>query len=126
MQWVNVSYATYFNRKRGRRGHLFQGRFKAILIDADEYLKQLSRYIHLNPVRAKMVSNPAEYKWSSYPAFIGKQKKPQLLQTDWLLANFGRNKREAKRNYKDFVEGADLKAIENPNRQVTEGFILNA
>ena len=55
MQWINVSYATYFNRKRGRRGHLFQGRFKEILIDADDYLKHLSRYIHLNPVRAKMV-----------------------------------------------------------------------
>ncbi len=58
MQWINVSYATYFNRKRGRHGHLFQGRFKAILIDADEYLKHLSRYIHLNPVRAKILSKP--------------------------------------------------------------------
>ena len=56
MQWINVSYATYFNWKHGRNGHLFQKRFKAILIDADEYLKHLSRYIHLNPVRAKMVS----------------------------------------------------------------------
>ena len=63
MQWINVSYATYFNRKRGRAGHLFQGRFKAILIDADEYLKHLSRYIHLNPVRAKLVSGPSEYQW---------------------------------------------------------------
>ena len=124
MQWINVSYATYFNRKRGRHGHLFQGRFKAILIDADEYLKHLSRYIHLNPVRAKMVSNPAEYNWSSYPAFIGKQKKPQFLQTDWLLASFGKNKREAIRNYKDFVEGADPKALENPSKQITEGLIL--
>jgi len=51
LQWINVSYALYFNRKRQRSGHLFQGRFKAILIDADEYLKQLSRYIHLHPVK---------------------------------------------------------------------------
>ncbi|MBW2065942.1 MAG: transposase [Deltaproteobacteria bacterium] len=65
MQWLNVSYATYLNRKRGRYGHLFQGRFKALLIDADGYLTHLSRYIHLNPVRAKMVSLPAEYPWSS-------------------------------------------------------------
>ena len=55
VQRVNVSYAAYFNRKRRRRGHLFQGRFKSILVDADEYLKHLSRYIHLNPLRAKMV-----------------------------------------------------------------------
>jgi hypothetical protein len=55
--WINVSYVGYFNRKRQRRGHLFHGRFKSILVDADEYLKQLSRYIHLNPMRAKMWEN---------------------------------------------------------------------
>ena len=124
MQWINVSYATYFNRKRKRHGHLFQGRFKAILIDADEYLKHLSRYIHLNPVRAKMVSSPADFPWSSYPGYIGKKKAPKFLQTDWLLSNFGRNKREARRNYKDFVEGVDANTVENPHKQVTAGFIL--
>ncbi len=124
MQWINVSYATYFNRKRGRAGHLFQGRFKAILIDADEYLKHLSRYIHLNPVRAKLVSGPSEYQWSSYSAFIGKAKKPVFLESDWLLSNFGKNKKVAKKNYKDFVETADYKTLENPSRQVVEGFIL--
>ena len=124
MQWINVSYATYFNRKGGRHGHLFQGRFKAILIDADEYLKHLSRYIHLNPVRAKMASTPSEYKWSSYSAFTGKIKAPQFLEINWLLSNFGKSKKEAQRNYKDFVEGADIKTIENPNKMVTEGFIL--
>ena len=124
MQWINVSYATYFNRKGGRHGHLFQGRFKAILIDADEYLKHLSRYIHLNPVRAKMVSTSSEYKWSSYPAFIGKIKAPQFLEVNWLLSSFGKRKKEARQNYKDFVEGVDIKTLENPNRWVTEGFIL--
>ena len=59
MQWVNVSYATYFNRKRGRHGHLFQGRFKAILIDADEYLKHLPRYIHLKLVSSRGKKSPA-------------------------------------------------------------------
>ena len=62
MKWINVSYAGYFNRKYQRNGHLFQGRFKSILVDADEYLKQLSRYIHLNPVRANIVERPAEYQ----------------------------------------------------------------
>ncbi len=124
MQWINVSYATYFNRKRGRYGHLFQGRFKAILIDADEYLKHLSRYIHLNPVRAKMVSLPAEYQWSSYGAFIGKHRAPRFLETSWLLSNFGRTKKEARGNYRDFVENVDVKALENPSKQVTGGFLL--
>jgi len=124
MQWINVSYAAYFNRKRDRHGHLFQGRFKAILIDADEYLKHLSRYIHLNPVRAKMVSSPAEYLWSSYAAFIGQQKAPQFLETNWLLSSFGKNKKQARRNYQDFVEKVDAKALENPGDQVSEGFLL--
>ena len=124
MQWINVSYATYFNRKRGRYGHLFQGRFKAILIDADEYLTHLSRYIHLNPVRAKMISLPAEYQWSSYGAFIGKNKAPRFLETSWLLSNFGKTKKEGKRNYQDFVEKVDVKALENPSKQVTGGFLL--
>jgi len=124
MQWINVSYATYFNRKRDRRGHLFQGRFKAILIDADEYLKHLSRYIHLNPVRAKMVSSPGVYQWSSYGAFIGKQKPPQFLEINWLLSNFGKNKKQAKRSYQDFVEKVDAKTLKNPSDHVSEGFLL--
>lgn len=124
MQWINVSYATYFNRKRDRHGHLFQGRFKAILIDADEYLKHLSRYIHLNPVRAKMVSSPADYQWSSYGAFIGKQKSPQFLETDWLLSTFGKSRKHARKSYQDFVEKVDAKAIDNPSELVTEGFLL--
>jgi REP element-mobilizing transposase RayT len=124
MQWINVSYATYFNRKRDRHGHLFQGRFKAILIDADEYLKHLSRYIHLNPVRAKMVSSPAEYLWSSYGAFIGQQDTPQFLETNWLLSNFGKHKKQARRSYQDFVEKVDAKSLENPSDQVSEGFLL--
>lgn len=76
IQWVNVSYAAYFNRKRQRRGHLFQERFKSIIVDADEYLKHLSRYIHLNPLRAKMVEQLISYPRSSYPAFAGKEKVP--------------------------------------------------
>ena len=124
MQWINVSYATYFNRKRDRHGHLFQGRFKAILIDADEYLKHLSRYIHLNPVRAKMVASPSDYQWSSYRAFIGKQKLPQFLETDWLLSTFGKNKKQARQSYKDFVENVDAKTLEDPGAQISEGFLL--
>jgi len=66
MRHINGAYTTYFNVKRQRSGHLFQGRYKAILIDIDEYAKELSRYIHLNPVRAKVVEAPEEYDWSSY------------------------------------------------------------
>ena len=71
-----------------------------------------------------MVSAPSEYKWSSYSAFIGKIKAPQFLEINWLLSNFGKSKKAAKRNYKEFVEGVDIKTLENPNRMVAEGFIL--
>jgi putative transposase len=124
MQWLNVSYATYFNRKHRRKGHLFQGRFKAILIDAEAYLKHLSRYIHLNPVRAKIIDTPEQYRWSSYSAFIGKKKSPKFLKTDWLLSNFGNNKKEARKNYKEFIEGVDIKAVKDPSKQLEGGFIL--
>ena len=65
MHHINGAYTTYFNTKRSRSGHLFQGRYKAILLDADEYAKELSRYIHLNPVRAGIVETPDNFKWSS-------------------------------------------------------------
>ncbi|MBI9087452.1 MAG: hypothetical protein JEZ11_27935 [Desulfobacterales bacterium] len=105
-------------------GHLFQGRFKALLVDADEYLKHLSRYIHLNPVRAKMVESASDYPWSSYPFFIGKEKMPKWLAADWLLSQFGKNLRTAKKNDKAFVEGADPGSAENPGKSPAGGFIL--
>ncbi|HDO21625.1 MAG TPA: transposase, partial [Nitrospirae bacterium] len=65
MRHINGAYTTYFNTRRQRSGHLFQGRYKAIVVDADEYAEELSRYIHLNPVRAGIVERPEEYQWSS-------------------------------------------------------------
>lgn len=124
MKWINVSYAVYFNTKRKRHGHLFQGRFKSVLVDADEYLKQLSRYIHLNPVRAKMVESVSDYQWSSYGFFIGKKKSPKWLETDWLLSQFGRNQKEGKKNYKAFVEKVDIESLEDPSNEIVGGFIL--
>lgn len=124
IQWLNVSYAAYYNNKHQRSGHLFQGRFKAILVEADAYLKELSRYIHLNPVRAKIVATPAEYGWSSYPACIGKTKPPAWLETKWLLGCFGKRKKEVIKNYKNFVEDVDIKDLENPNKDAVGGFIL--
>jgi len=124
IQWLNVSYAAYFNRRYRRHGHLFQGRFKAILIEADEYLKPLSRYIHLNPVRTGLVSAPDAYFWSSYRALIGKAKPPSFLEVDWLLSNFGRKKREAMQKYRAFVESVDMRNLKNPYEDATGGFIL--
>ena len=89
LQYVNGAYTTYFNIKRSRSGHLFQGRFKGILVDKDEYCKELSRYIHLNPVRAGMVKAPLEYPWSSYRYYARRDKKPKWLTTEFVLGEFG-------------------------------------
>jgi hypothetical protein len=124
MQWLNVSYATYFNKKRQRSGHLFQGRFKAILVDADAYLEQLSRYIHLNPVQAKIVGTPVEYPWSSFPAFVGNFKKPEWLTTGEILNRFGKRKNTAIKNYRSFVEVFDIAALKDPGKETFGGFIL--
>jgi REP element-mobilizing transposase RayT len=124
IQWVNVAYAGYFNRRHRRTGHLFQGRFKALLIEADEYLIPLSRYIHLNPVRAAIVANPVEYRWSSYAAFVGKAKSPDFLVTDQLLIRFGRSGEEAIRAYRSFVEEVDIQSLRNPAERAAGGFIL--
>jgi hypothetical protein len=74
MQYINTSYTVYYNIKRNRCGHLFQGRYKSIIVDKDNYLLELTRYIHLNPVRAKITNNPLNYKWSSYREYIRKPK----------------------------------------------------
>jgi len=126
IKWINVSYAGYFNRKRQRRGHLFHGRFKSILVDADGYLKQLSRYIHLNPMRAKMVEKLSSYPWSSYPVFIGKKTAPNWLETDWLLSLFGKRRKVAAENYRDFVEKINITKVENPAENLVGGFILGS
>jgi putative transposase len=96
-------FARFFNRKYSRVGHVFQNRFHSILVQKESYLLQLNRYISLNPVRANLVSDPAEWQWSSYPAYIGKVLTPKFLHTDWILAQFHEDKALARLRYKNFV-----------------------
>ena len=104
MQVLNSSYTTYYNTKRKRKGHLFQGRYKAILVDKDSYMQELTRYIHLNPLRANMVLSPEEYIWSSYNHYIKRNTNPEYLEVDFTLSYFGGSKKK----YKDFVEAVIL------------------
>lgn len=123
MQHINGAYTNYFNVKRKRYGHLFQGRYKAILIDADGYAKELSRYIHLNPVRAGMVSRPEEYRWSSCLDYIGERKSPEWLKTAFILDYFGKGK-DACRSYRRFVEDLLECEYESPLNEATAATIL--
>jgi len=121
---INGAYTTYFNIRHGRSGHLFQGRFKAILIEKDSYGGELSRYIHLNPVRAGLVKNPSEYRWSSYRYYIGRERKPQWLTTALILGYFGGHGRWAYQKYREFVEEGLSKTLEDPLKKVIASTFL--
>jgi len=103
MQNIGFRYTQFINRKYHRTGHLFQGRYKALLIDADSYLLELIRYIHLNPVRAGMVRSPEEYPWSSHSSYDGAVPRPPWLTVDWALAQFAGEADTAVERYQMFV-----------------------
>ena len=103
MHWLNSRYAGWFNRTYKRRGHLFEGRFKAFLIDKETYLAEVLRYVVLNPVRAHMVKRPEDYKWSSYRATAGYDAPPAWLDLESVLSFFHPDRDEARANYKEFV-----------------------
>ena len=126
MRHINGAYTTYFNVKRGRSGHLFQGRYKAILVDIDEYAKELSRYIHLNPVRTKMVKTPEEYEWSSYQFYIGEKKPPEWLYRDFILGYFGKKVSIAQKEYHKFVTALINKKYDNPLDEVVSSTLLGS
>lgn len=104
MRQLNGVYTQYSNRRHARTGHLFQGRFKAILVDGDSYLLELARYVVLNPVRARMVRDPGKWPWSSYGAMTGTVAVPEWLATDGLLAAFAKRRSTAMQRYARFVE----------------------
>ncbi|MBI2361216.1 MAG: transposase, partial [Deltaproteobacteria bacterium] len=104
MQPFQTSYTVYFNRRHRCTGHLFEQRYKALLVDKDNYLLQVSRYIHLNPVGAGIVRRPQEYRWSSYAAYAGR-KETGGVNRELILGQLGEGKRRRAR-YREFVEGA--------------------
>ena len=106
MRHLNGVYTQWYNntRKEKRFGHLFQGRYKAILVERDSYLLELTRYIVLNPIRANMVTDLMDYPWSSYRATTGYYEAGEWLAVDWLLSQFSKQKKRAVEKYQQFVE----------------------
>lgn len=103
MRQLNGVYTQAVNRRHGRVGHVFQGRYKAILVEADAYLVELARYVVLNPVRAGLCKEAAERPWSSHRALLGRVEPPSWLATDWVLGQFGETRARAVGRYEDFV-----------------------
>lgn len=119
MQFINTAYTVYYNKKRNKCGHLFQGRYKSLLVDGDTYLLELTRYIHLNPVRAKIVDIPEQYRWSSYNQYLGRAKDMIIdiaeLENRYLKIN--------KSHYKHFVQAGIGQKVDFFS-QAYAGFIL--
>lgn len=103
MQGIQFTYTQYYNRRHRTVGHLFQGRYKAILCDRDSYLLELVRYIHLNPARLKRPKDPWKYPWSSHRAYLGKRTAVEM-DTKWVLGQFGRASAQARQAYRKFME----------------------
>ena len=103
MRQLNGVYTQQFNRSHKRVGHIFQGRYKAILVQKETYLLELARYIVLNPVRARMVHTAKEWPWSSYLSTAGITPAPTWLSVDWLLSVFSEQRTAATTKYTAFV-----------------------
>lgn len=104
LQGVNQSYTMYFNRRYATVGHLFQGRYKAMLCDKDSYLISLVKYIHMNPVRVGRARSPLEYPWSSHKYYIKWEKGGGLVDSEYVLKILGENRRKAMKAYQDYME----------------------
>ena len=123
MQWLNQNFAGYMNRKYGRHGHLFQGRFRGVLFEADTYLAPVTRYVHLNVVRVKLIGHPMGFQWSSYRAFIGLARMPDWLTVQTTLSRFGESLEEQRTRYREYTEQG---MSESPFIDIKFGSILGS
>ena len=105
-------------------GHLFQGRYRSILVDKDNYLLELSRYIHLNPVRARMAKRPEAYRWSSYSSYLSPRSTPEWLRREDVLGQMDNNLAKGRRKYRQFVEEGLRIGIRDPLKEVIAGIAL--
>lgn len=112
MRQLNGLYAQHFNRRHKRCGHLFQARYRSLLIERDSYLLAVCRYVVLNPVRAGICERPEQWPWSSYRATAGLAPAAPFLTTDWLLAQFAPTRRLAQRRYRAYVAEGIADALE--------------
>ncbi|MFH7321513.1 transposase [Desulfurivibrio sp. D14AmB] len=124
MRMLNGVYTQAYNRNHGVTGHVFQGRYKAVLIEKEAHLLELCRYIVLNPVAAGMVTGPEHWPWSSYRGTISEGKAPDFLTTNWILAQFAGTKAKAREAYRSFV--GEGKQIQRPWAKLTGQIFLGS
>ena len=118
MQWLHTTYTGYINYRYKRFGHLFQGRYKSILIDKDTYALEVSRYIHLNPVRARLVRDPIDYRWTSYHAYLD-SRRASFITTELVLGLVSRNPESQIELYRQFISNGS-RLGSDPKREILE------
>jgi putative transposase len=124
MRQLNGVYAQRFNRRYNRCGHVFQARYRSILVEKETHLLSVCRYVVLNPVRAGSCDRPGDYRWSSYAATVGTTPAEPLLTTDWILAQFGGGRATARARYRAFVADGIGKALDVRGERVgAEAFL---
>jgi REP element-mobilizing transposase RayT len=126
IHWLNTTHSIRFNRRHERVGHVFQGRFKSILVEKGEYLLHLSRYIHLNPQRKRIIKDLGSYPWSSFKGFLNEKDEKEWVCYDWILSQFDEDVNQAREKYTAFVAEGLSKDIPNPFKEVQKGFILGS
>jgi putative transposase len=124
MRDLNGNYTQWFNARHKSVGHLFQGRYKAFVIEKETYLLQVARYIILNPIRAKLVDHPKDWKWSSYRFTAHFDKTPTWFHSDWIINFFGEKKEDAQKCFRKFINnGIDAN---DPHNDSKNGFVLGS
>jgi REP element-mobilizing transposase RayT len=123
MRHFNICYTSYYNWKHNRQGHLYQGRYKSFLVDSDNYLQEISRYIHLNPIRVTLRSSMTldekrrylrNYAWSSYGGYLYEDRRRNFLQVEEVLAYFGGDTAKGRSRYEEFVTEGISGKVPNP------------
>ena len=120
------AYATRFNKRHQRAGRLFRGRFKSVLVENDSYSRDATRYVHLNPLRAGIVENPAAYPWCSYRYYLNPHGAPGWLDWQTVMAEIGRTESAARVAYRRFVESGIKQPPANPFQAAVDGWILGS
>lgn len=123
---INTGYTNYFNAKKTRSGHLFQGRYRAILVEKDLYALELSRYIHLNPVRAGILEDPIQYPWSSFSSYCSKKNKWDWLQRDFIFGQVSKTLGKAIRGYRDYVQRGMTEKLEDPLKKAVASTVIGS
>jgi putative transposase len=126
MHTLNGGYVRYFNVRHGRSGPLLQGRYKVVLVEDGGHWDELSRYIHLNPVRARLVGKPEEWLWSSYRGYYRRSWRVRWVDYERVLTEFGGDKAGGVRRYRAFMEAGLGRKLDSPVAKAVHGVVLGS